>query len=47
MHKCGVKLLGPHAENLLVKVRLWLFTLNGGDERLQILFHVWYCVVSL
>lgn len=47
MHSCGVNLLGPHDESLLVKVRLWLFTLNGGVERFQILLRVWYCVVCL
>ena len=32
---------------LLVKVRLWLFTLNGGIERFQIPLSVWHCVVCL
>lgn len=32
---------------LLVKVRLWLFTLDGGIERFQILLCVWHCVVCL
>lgn len=44
---CGVNLLGPLDECLLVKVRLWLFTLNGGVERFQILLYVWHCVVCL
>lgn len=47
VHRSGVNLLGPHGESLLVKVRLWLFTLNGGVERIQILLCVWYCVVCL
>lgn len=46
-HACGVNLLGPHDECLLVKVRLWLFTLDGGVERFQILLCVWHCVVCL
>lgn len=32
---------------LLVKVRLWLFTLDGGIERFQILLCVWHRVVCL
>ncbi len=43
----GVNLLGPHDECLLVKVRLRLFTLNGGAERFQVLLCVWDCVVCL
>lgn len=46
-HACGVTLLGPHDECLLVKVRLWLFTLNGGVERFQIPLCVWHRVVCL
>lgn len=47
MHSCGVNLLAPHDKSLLVKVRLWLFTLNGGFEWFQILLRVWYCIVCL
>lgn len=46
-HACGVNLLGPQDECLLVKVRLWLFTLDGGVERFQIFLRVWHCVVCL
>lgn len=47
MHAGGVNLLGHHHERLLVKVRLRLFTLDGGVERFQVLLCVWYCVVCL
>lgn len=46
-HACTVNLLGPHDECLLVKVRLWLFTLDGGIESFQIPLCVWHCVVCL